>query len=78
MSTKLSERILNCIRELATNRAVTDTVWLGNRGITVCEELVLIAGELGGTDDEAAASTEDPETQPTVAALPPRDAEVGG
>ena len=52
MSTKLSERILNCVRELATNRAITDTVWLGDRGITVCEELALIAAEAGATDDE--------------------------
>ena len=52
MSTGLSERICNCIRELATNRAITDTIWLGDRGITVCEELAMIASELGGTDEE--------------------------
>ena len=52
MSTGLSERILACIRELATNRAITDTIWLGDRGITVCEELALIAAEAGATDEE--------------------------
>ena len=52
MSTGLSERLLACIRELSTNRAITDTVWLGDRGITVCEELALIASEVGGDDAE--------------------------
>ena len=52
MSTGLSERICNCIRELATNRAITDTVWLGDRGITVCEELAAVAVEVGATDEE--------------------------
>jgi aminoglycoside phosphotransferase family enzyme len=48
----LANRILACIRELATNRAITDTIWLGDRGITVCEELSDVAIELGADADE--------------------------
>jgi pyruvate-formate lyase len=47
-----AQRLLACIRELATNRAITDTVWLGDRGITVCEELAGIAVELGADEGE--------------------------
>ena len=42
----LANRVLACIRELATNRAITDTIWLGDRGITVCEELKIVAAKL--------------------------------
>jgi len=37
---------------LATSRAITDTIWLGDRGITVCEELAAVAAELGADDEE--------------------------
>ena len=50
--TQQAQRLLACIRELATNRAITDTVWLGDRGITVCEELAAIAVELGADERE--------------------------
>jgi hypothetical protein len=52
------ERILACIRVLATDPAITDTVWLRD-GVTVVEELAALASELGATDAEierAAAS----------------------
>ena len=51
----LHNRILACIRELATNRAITDTIWLGDRGITVCEELASVAVELGASAEEVDA-----------------------
>ena len=49
----LANRILACIRELATNPAITDTIWLGDRGITVCEELEIVAAELDDALDDA-------------------------
>jgi aminoglycoside phosphotransferase family enzyme len=48
----LAKRLLACIQELATNRAITDTIWLGDRGITVCEELASVAVELGADEEE--------------------------
>ena len=54
--TDMPKRLLACIRELCTNRAITDTVWLGDRGITVVEELCSVAVELGATEEEIEAA----------------------
>jgi len=51
----LANRILACIHELTTNRAITDTIWLGDRGITVGEELASVAVELGASAEEVDA-----------------------
>jgi len=58
--TELARSILACIRELCTNPAITDTVWLGERGITVCEELANIAVELGADEAEVCELLSEP------------------
>ncbi len=52
MQSELAKRLLVAIGALATDKAITDTVWLpGNPGTTVCEELASVASSLGASDE---------------------------
>jgi len=48
-----AQRILAVIEVMKVDPAITDVLWMPNRGhVTVAEELADIASELGATDDE--------------------------
>jgi hypothetical protein len=51
-----AQRILAVIEAMKTDPAITDVLWMPNRGsVTVAEELADIASELGATDAEIEA-----------------------
>lgn len=48
-----AQRILAVIEAMKVNPAITDVLWMPDRGsVTVAEELADIAAELGATDAE--------------------------
>lgn len=48
--------LLICIRQLATDPAITDTIWLPNGTVTVVEKLAQLAADAGATDGEIEAA----------------------
>lgn len=54
---KHAQRILAVIEAMKVDPAITDTLWMPNRGhVTIAEELADIASELGATDAEIEAA----------------------
>lgn len=52
-----AQRILAVIEAINVDPAITDVLWMPNRGhVTVAEELADIASELGATDAEIEAT----------------------
>ena len=52
-----AQRILAVIEAIKVDPAITDVLWMPNRGhVTVAEELADIASELGATDAEIEAT----------------------
>jgi len=60
--TYTADNLLICIRQLATDPAITDTIWLPNGMVTVVEKLAELASKYGATDEqiELAIAGEDP------------------